>query len=98
MCGEVDWYGVLSVTPYADDNIMRKQYKKLILMLHLDKHKSLGTQPQQQWVQLQRHTTETTITTTTTSAGATIGVAETTQPLPQQHVKPLRQGGVQLQD
>ncbi|KAL7003580.1 hypothetical protein U1Q18_004732 [Sarracenia purpurea var. burkii] len=40
--GEVDWYGVLGVSPSADEETVRKQYRKLALMLHPDKNKSVG--------------------------------------------------------
>ncbi|XP_052175404.1 uncharacterized protein LOC127790148 [Diospyros lotus] len=40
--GEVDWYGILGVNPSADDDTVRKQYRKLALMLHPDKNKSIG--------------------------------------------------------
>ncbi|KAI3458027.1 hypothetical protein Pfo_014690 [Paulownia fortunei] len=40
--GEIDWYGVLGVNPSADDETIRKQYRKLALMLHPDKNKSVG--------------------------------------------------------
>lgn len=40
--GEADWYGVLGVDPHADDDTVRKQYRKLALMLHPDKNKSIG--------------------------------------------------------
>lgn len=40
--GEVDWYSVLAVSPSADDETVRKQYRKRALMLHPDKNKSLG--------------------------------------------------------
>ncbi|XVF51012.1 hypothetical protein PTKIN_Ptkin04bG0149400 [Pterospermum kingtungense] len=40
--GEVDWYGVLGVSPSADDDVVRKQYRKLAVMLHPDKNKSVG--------------------------------------------------------
>ncbi|KAK4597606.1 hypothetical protein RGQ29_015218 [Quercus rubra] len=40
--GEADWYGILGVDPQADDETVRKQYRKLALMLHPDKNKSLG--------------------------------------------------------
>ncbi|KAF9619345.1 hypothetical protein IFM89_006532 [Coptis chinensis] len=40
--GELDWYGILGVNPVADDDSIRKQYKKLALMLHPDKNKSVG--------------------------------------------------------
>ncbi|KZV23565.1 hypothetical protein F511_05119 [Dorcoceras hygrometricum] len=39
--GEVDWYGVLGVKPTADDETIRKQYRKFALMLHPDKNKSV---------------------------------------------------------
>ncbi|KAJ9180909.1 hypothetical protein P3X46_009096 [Hevea brasiliensis] len=40
--GEVDWYCVLGVNPWADYETVRKQYQKLALMLHPDKNKALG--------------------------------------------------------
>ncbi|KAJ4710822.1 DnaJ domain containing protein [Melia azedarach] len=40
--GEADWYGILGVNPQADDETVRKQYRKLALMLHPDKNKSIG--------------------------------------------------------
>ncbi|XP_022863353.1 uncharacterized protein LOC111383475 [Olea europaea var. sylvestris] len=40
--GEVDWYGVLGVNPTCDDETIRKQYRKLALMLHPDKNKIVG--------------------------------------------------------
>lgn len=40
--GEADWYGILDVNPLADDDMVRKQYRKLALMLHPDKNKSIG--------------------------------------------------------
>lgn len=42
--GEADWYGILSVSSLADDETIRKQYRKLALMLHPDKNKSLGAE------------------------------------------------------
>ncbi|KAF5731237.1 Heat shock protein binding protein putative isoform 1 [Tripterygium wilfordii] len=42
ICGEVDWYAILGVTPWADDETIRKQYRKLALLLHPDKNKSVG--------------------------------------------------------
>ncbi|KAK8486397.1 hypothetical protein V6N13_029222 [Hibiscus sabdariffa] len=40
--GEVDWYRVLGVQPYADEETIRKHYRKLALILHPDKNKSVG--------------------------------------------------------
>lgn len=42
ICGEVDWYGILGVNPLADDETIKKQYRKLALILHPDKNKTLG--------------------------------------------------------
>lgn len=42
--GEADWYGILGVNPRADDDTVRKQYRKLALMLHPDKNKSIGAE------------------------------------------------------
>ncbi|GMN44444.1 hypothetical protein TIFTF001_013640 [Ficus carica] len=42
--GEADWYGVLGVNPSDDDDMIRKQYRKLALMLHPDKNKSIGAE------------------------------------------------------
>ncbi|GKC19993.1 DnaJ domain-containing protein [Tanacetum coccineum] len=40
--GESDWYGILNVNPSDDDETIRKHYRKLALMLHPDKNKSVG--------------------------------------------------------
>lgn len=40
--GEMDWYGVLNVNAFADDATVKKQYRKLALLLHPDKNKSVG--------------------------------------------------------
>lgn len=42
--GEVDWYGVLGVSPSSDDETVKKQYRKLALVLHPDKNKSVGVE------------------------------------------------------
>ncbi|KAF5726658.1 DnaJ heat shock N-terminal domain-containing protein putative isoform 1 [Tripterygium wilfordii] len=42
--GEADWYGILGVNPQADDETVRKHYRKLALMLHPDKNKSIGAE------------------------------------------------------
>ncbi|KAK1394272.1 hypothetical protein POM88_013328 [Heracleum sosnowskyi] len=42
VAGEIDWYGVLGITPTADDDTIRKQYQKLVLLLRPDKNKSVG--------------------------------------------------------
>ncbi|VVB12418.1 unnamed protein product [Arabis nemorensis] len=42
--GESDWYGVLGVDPIADDEAVKKQYKKLALLLHPDKNKYKGAE------------------------------------------------------
>lgn len=44
VCGEADWYGILGVNPQADDETVRKQYRKLALLLHPDKNKSVGAE------------------------------------------------------
>ncbi|KAF8115072.1 hypothetical protein N665_0030s0113 [Sinapis alba] len=40
--GEADWYGVLGVDHSANDEAIKKQYKKLALLLHPDKNKFTG--------------------------------------------------------
>ncbi|GFS33890.1 DNAJ heat shock N-terminal domain-containing protein [Actinidia rufa] len=42
--GEVDWYGILGVNPKSDEETVRKHYRKLALMLHPDKNKSIGAE------------------------------------------------------
>ncbi|CAN8302087.1 unnamed protein product [Cochlearia groenlandica] len=42
--GESDWYGIIGVDPLADDEAVRKQYRKLALMLHPDKNKCKGAE------------------------------------------------------
>ncbi|KAG8390391.1 hypothetical protein BUALT_Bualt01G0078500 [Buddleja alternifolia] len=40
--GEVDWYAVLGLSPSVDDEAIKKRYRKLALMLHPDKNRSVG--------------------------------------------------------
>ncbi|KAL7147599.1 hypothetical protein ABFS83_06G118200 [Erythranthe nasuta] len=40
--GETDWYGVLAVSPSADENTIKKQFRRLALLLHPDKNSSIG--------------------------------------------------------
>ncbi|MED6179255.1 hypothetical protein PIB30_115468, partial [Stylosanthes scabra] len=40
----MDWYGILGVSPFADEETVRKQYRKLALSLHPDKNKCLGAE------------------------------------------------------
>ncbi|CAA7055116.1 unnamed protein product [Microthlaspi erraticum] len=42
--GDTDWYGVLGVDPSVDDQAVKKQYKKLALLLHPDKNKCNGAE------------------------------------------------------
>ncbi|XP_019100251.1 PREDICTED: uncharacterized protein LOC104722282 isoform X1 [Camelina sativa] len=41
---EMDWYGILQVEQNADDVILKKQYKRLALLLHPDKNKLPGAE------------------------------------------------------
>ncbi|XP_010451361.1 PREDICTED: chaperone protein dnaJ 49-like [Camelina sativa] len=42
--GESDWYGVLGIDPLADDEAVKKRYKKLALLLHPDKNRFHGAE------------------------------------------------------
>ncbi|WOL02474.1 hypothetical protein Cni_G11193 [Canna indica] len=42
--GENDWYEILSVSASADEEELKKHYKKLALQLHPDKNKSVGAE------------------------------------------------------
>ncbi|KAH9625674.1 hypothetical protein KSS87_000067 [Heliosperma pusillum] len=48
--GENDLYGILGVNPLADDETIKKQYRKLVLQLHPDKNKSIGAEGAFQFV------------------------------------------------
>ncbi|KAF3789806.1 DnaJ-like protein subfamily B member 14 [Nymphaea thermarum] len=41
---EMDWYGILQVEPTADEAAIKKQYRKLALLLHPDKNKFAGAE------------------------------------------------------
>ncbi|GLJ49267.1 hypothetical protein SUGI_1040950 [Cryptomeria japonica] len=40
--GDMDWYGILDVNQFDDAASLRKQYRRLALLLHPDKNKSVG--------------------------------------------------------
>lgn len=42
--GEMDWYGILQVPTTADELTIKKQYRKLALLLHPDKNKFGGAE------------------------------------------------------
>ncbi|XP_065873011.1 uncharacterized protein [Euphorbia lathyris] len=42
--GEINWYRVLGVESSADDDTIRRHYRKLALTLHPDKNKSVGAE------------------------------------------------------
>ncbi|KAF6152039.1 hypothetical protein GIB67_031361 [Kingdonia uniflora] len=39
---ESDWYGILGVSLDASDDTLRGHYRKMALILHPDKNKSIG--------------------------------------------------------
>ncbi|CAN8269881.1 unnamed protein product [Cochlearia groenlandica] len=39
-----NWYGILQVQPFSDAETIRKQYRKLALLLHPDKNKFVGAE------------------------------------------------------
>ncbi|AED94177.1 unnamed protein product [Arabidopsis thaliana] len=41
---DVDWYGILNASPRDDDETLKRKYRKLALMLHPDKNKSIGAE------------------------------------------------------
>ncbi|KAG8383304.1 hypothetical protein BUALT_Bualt05G0170700 [Buddleja alternifolia] len=42
--GETNWYSVLGVTPLADNETVKRQYRKLALLLHPDKNRCVGAE------------------------------------------------------
>ncbi|XP_010439682.1 PREDICTED: J domain-containing protein DDB_G0295729-like [Camelina sativa] len=42
--GDLDWYAILGVDPLADEDVVKKQYKRLALLLHPDKNKCEGAE------------------------------------------------------
>ncbi|KAJ0727288.1 putative DnaJ domain, Chaperone J-domain superfamily [Helianthus annuus] len=48
--GELDFYGILGLNPLADDDAIKKHYRKLALSLHPDKNKSVGAEGAFQFV------------------------------------------------
>ncbi|CAA7032863.1 unnamed protein product [Microthlaspi erraticum] len=42
--GEIDYYGVIGVSPEADDETVRKSYKKLAALIHPDRNKTVGAE------------------------------------------------------
>ncbi|CAA6669066.1 unnamed protein product [Spirodela intermedia] len=42
--GHHDWYGILQVDPTVDESVIKKQYRKLALLLHPDKNKFFGAE------------------------------------------------------
>ncbi|KAJ1271325.1 hypothetical protein BS78_06G120200 [Paspalum vaginatum] len=51
VAGDKNWYSILSVSPNADDETIKKHYRKLVLQLHPDKNKSVGAEGAFQMVQ-----------------------------------------------
>lgn len=41
---EMDWYGILQIEQFSDENIIKKQFRKLALSLHPDKNKLAGAE------------------------------------------------------
>lgn len=41
---EMDWYGILQIQQFSDETTVKKQYRKLALLLHPDKNKFSGAE------------------------------------------------------
>lgn len=42
--GEIDFYSVLGLDPAADKSVLKKQYRKMAVLLHPDKNKTVGAE------------------------------------------------------
>lgn len=42
--GERDWYSILGIKPSANEEMVKRRYRKFALMLHPDKNKSVGAE------------------------------------------------------
>ncbi|KAL0355095.1 UNVERIFIED_CONTAM: DnaJsubfamily B member 1 [Sesamum radiatum] len=42
--GEADYYGIFGVDPFVEEEVLKKQYKRMALSLHPDKNKSVGAE------------------------------------------------------
>ncbi|CAA6664045.1 unnamed protein product [Spirodela intermedia] len=42
--GEKDWYSILGIKPSANEEMVKRRYRKFALMLHPDKNKSIGAE------------------------------------------------------
>ncbi|XP_066339047.1 uncharacterized protein [Miscanthus floridulus] len=51
VAGDKDWYSILCVATTADDETIKKRYRKLVLQLHPDKNKQVGAEGAFQMVQ-----------------------------------------------
>ena len=50
-----NWHKILQVKPYTDEETIRKQYKKLLLLLHPDEFTKETLHPNQLFAGLYRH-------------------------------------------
>ncbi|KAL2242902.1 uncharacterized protein LOC105158144 [Sesamum indicum] len=42
--GEADYYGIFGIDPFVEEEVLKKQYKRMALSLHPDKNKSVGAE------------------------------------------------------